>query len=182
MKKVLILFLLVFVAGCAKQLPPPSETAMPKETARETVKPGKKVEKEVVKETVEQKEAQLQGSVTSAKAEELSVFKDALFDYNKYNIRDDARPVLDAIASYLKKNGKVTVIIEGHCDERGTNEYNLALGEKRANAAKGYLVSLGIPSSRMSTVTYGEEKPLCTGQNETCWQKNRRAHFIVQGK
>jgi peptidoglycan-associated lipoprotein len=179
MKKVLVLFLLILVAGCAKKLPPPGETAMPKEPAREAVEPGKKVEKEAVKETVQQKEAKLQESVI-AKGEEPSVFKDALFDYDKYDVRDDARPTLDAIASYLKKNGKVAIVIEGHCDERGTNEYNLALGEKRAKSARDYLVSLGIPSSRMSTVTYGEEKPLCAEQNETCWQKNRRAHFVVQ--
>jgi len=180
MKKIFILFLLVLVAGCAKKLPPPSEAPMQKETMRETAEPATTMEKETVREAMGQKEAKLQESEMGMKAEGESIFKDALFDYDKYSIRDDARPVLDAVAAYLKKNANVVIIVEGHCDDRGTNEYNLALGEKRAKAAKDYLVSLGVSSSRMSTVTYGEEKPLCSEQNETCWQKNRRAHFVVQ--
>jgi len=105
-----------------------------------------------------------------------------LFDFDKYNIRDDARPTLDAIASYLKQNAQVNITIEGNCDERGTNEYNLALGERRAKSARDYLSSLGVSPSRISVVTYGEEKPVCTEQNETCWQKNRRDHFVASGK
>ncbi|RJQ23979.1 MAG: peptidoglycan-associated lipoprotein Pal [Nitrospiraceae bacterium] len=106
-------------------------------------------------------------------------FKDVLFDYDKYNIRQDAGTALDSTAEWLKKNKNINVVIEGHCDERGTNEYNLALGDRRAKAVRDYLSSLGISSGRMSFVTYGEEKPLCTEQNESCRQKNRRAHFVV---
>ena len=181
MKKILIVLLMIFAAGCAKKyVTAPQAPAVQKETVKkETVEP---VKKEVVKEVVEPKEAKLQESAVIAKAEEPSVLKDVLFDYDKYNIRDDARPVLDTVSSFLKKNGTVNVVIEGHCDERGTNEYNLALGEKRAKAAKDYLTSLGVMPARLSIITYGEEKPLCTEQNETCWQKNRRAHFVVTGK
>jgi len=181
MKKILIVLLMIFVAGCAKKyVAPPQEPAAQKETIKkEPVEPAKK---EMVKETVEPKEAKLQESAVSAKAEEPSALKDVLFDYDKYNIRDDARPVLDNVASFLKKNGTINISIEGHCDERGTNEYNLALGEKRAKAAKDYLISLGVMPARLSIITYGEEKPLCTENNETCWQKNRRAHFVVTGK
>lgn len=181
MRKVMIVLLMILVVGCAKkQVTAPEQPVAQKEAVKkEVVEP---VKKEPVKEVIEQKEAKLQEPAVVAKAEEPSVFKDVLFDYDKYNIRDDARPVLDAVASYLKKNGSIGIVIEGHCDERGTNEYNLALGEKRAKAAKEYLASLGVAASRMSVVTYGEEKPLCTEQNETCWQKNRRAHFVVQGK
>ncbi len=100
---------------------------------------------------------------------------DILFDYDRYIIRQDARPSLNAAGSYLKKQREVNVVIEGHGDERGTNEYNLALGEKRAKATKRYLQSLGIAPSRVATVTYGEEKPLCSNSKESCWQRNRRS-------
>jgi len=179
MKKILIVLLIIFAAGCAKKyVTPPLKSAVQKETVKETAEP---VKKEVVKEVVEPKEAKLQESVVTA-TEEPSALKDVLFDYDKYDIRDDARPVLDTVSSFLKNNAAVNVVIEGHCDERGTNEYNLALGEKRAKAAKDYLTSLGVLPSRLSIITYGEEKPLCTEQNEACWQKNRRAHFAVTEK
>ena len=88
--------------------------------------------------------------------------------------------MLDSIAAWLNKDKNINVLIEGHCDERGTNEYNLALGEKRANAAKEYLSARGIAAKRINTISYGEEKPLCTEQNEDCYQKNRRAHFVAE--
>jgi peptidoglycan-associated lipoprotein len=181
MKKIFILLLVILVAGCAKKLPPPSASPIQKEkSAKETI--AESVKKETVKEVIEQKTAKLEETSAASRVEEASVLKDALFDYNKYDIRADDRPVLDAAASFLKKNAKLNVLIEGHCDERGTNEYNLALGEKRAKAVKDYLTSLGIMPARMSVITYGEEKPVCTEQNEDCWQKNRRAHFVVTGK
>lgn len=100
---------------------------------------------------------------------------DILFDYDKYNIRQDARPALNAAGSYLNRKTDVNIVIEGHGDERGTNEYNLALGEKRAKATMNYLRSLGVSPSRMNTVTYGEEKPVCSDPVESCWQRNRRS-------
>lgn len=103
---------------------------------------------------------------------------DIHFDYDKYDIRQNDIPTLKKVASALQKYPKLRVIIEGHCDERGTNEYNFALGQKRANSAKQYLITLGVSSSRIDIISYGEEKPLCSEQNETCWQKNRRAHFV----
>jgi len=119
-----------------------------------------------------------------AKKEEPAVtekieFSDIHFDFDKYDIRDDAKPVLERLAQWLKNNPKARVLIEGHCDERGTNQYNLALGERRASATKNYLMALGISSSRIDTVTYGEERPLCREQTEECWQLNRRAHFVI---
>ena len=105
--------------------------------------------------------------------------KDIHFDFDKYDLRADARDVLKANAAWLKANGSARVEIEGHCDERGTNEYNLALGAKRAQAAKDYLASLGISKDRLSTISYGEELPVCKEQNEGCWQKNRRARSVV---
>lgn len=103
---------------------------------------------------------------------------DIHFEFDKYDIRQQDIPTLKKVASYLRKYSKLRVIIEGHCDERGTNEYNFALGQKRANSVKQYLITLGVSSSKIDMISYGEEKPLCTEQNEECWQKNRRAHFV----
>lgn len=108
-----------------------------------------------------------------------SPLKEIYFDYDRYDVRPDARETLKANAQWLKTNSSARVEIEGHCDERGTNEYNLALGAKRAQAAKDYLASLGISPERLSTISYGEEVPVCKEQNENCWQKNRRARFVI---
>lgn len=104
--------------------------------------------------------------------------RDIAFDYDRYDIREDAKPTLKEVASVLAKQKGVKVIIEGHCDDRGTNEYNLALGERRAKAARDFLLSLGVAAARIGTVSYGEEKPLCSDAAESCWAKNRRAHFV----
>lgn len=103
---------------------------------------------------------------------------DAFFDFDKADIRGDAREMLSQTAEYLKANSSIRVTIEGHCDERGSTEYNLGLGDRRAAAVKEYLVSLGISADRMNTVSFGKEKPFCMEHNETCWQQNRRGHFV----
>ena len=108
----------------------------------------------------------------------LKEVRDAYFDYDKADIRADARDALAKTADFLRNYPEARATIEGHCDERGSTEYNLALGDRRANAVKQYLVSLGIPADRLTTVSYGKEKPFCTESNETCWQENRRGHFI----
>jgi peptidoglycan-associated lipoprotein len=108
-----------------------------------------------------------------------SPLKEIYFDYDRYDLSADARETLKANAAWLKSNASARVEIEGHCDERGTNEYNLALGAKRAQAAKDYLVTLGIPAQRVSTISYGKELPVCREQTEGCWQKNRRDRFVV---
>lgn len=110
---------------------------------------------------------------------EESQLKDVHFDFDKSDIRADARDVLKKNAEWMKANSKSKVQIEGHCDERGTNEYNLALGERRANAVKKYLSSLGVEADRLYTISYGEELPIDPGHNEDAWSKNRRAHFLV---
>jgi len=104
--------------------------------------------------------------------------RDAYFDFNKADIRPDARQALAATAELLRNYPQFRVTIEGHCDERGSTEYNLALGDRRAGAVKQYLVSLGISADRLSTVSFGKEKPFCTQSNESCWQQNRRGHFV----
>jgi peptidoglycan-associated lipoprotein len=101
------------------------------------------------------------------------------FDYDRYFIREDAKPVLETDAAWLKKFRSAKVLIEGHCDERGTEEYNLALGEKRAKSTFDHLVSLGISPERMKIISYGKSQPLDPGHNEVAWQKNRRAQFLI---
>jgi peptidoglycan-associated lipoprotein len=109
----------------------------------------------------------------------LKEVQDAYFDLDKADIRSDARAALAKTADFLRNYPQVKVVVEGHCDERGSTEYNLALGDRRAAAVKQYLVSLGIGADRMSTVSYGKEKPFCTESNEDCWQRNRRGHFVM---
>ena len=104
--------------------------------------------------------------------------QDAYFDLDKADIRSDARTALGKTADFLRNYPQVKVVIEGHCDERGSTEYNLALGDRRAAAVKQYLVSLGIGADRMTTLSYGKEKPFCMESNEDCWQRNRRGHFV----
>jgi len=106
--------------------------------------------------------------------------KDAFFDYDQYNIRDDARAALQADARVLRERPGIRVTIEGHCDERGSEKYNLALGDRRANAAKDFLVSQGIDGSRIDTISYGMERNVCEQHNEECWQLNRRAHLVMR--
>lgn len=122
-------------------------------------------------------EAQRRGESTATPGS--SPLKEVYFDFDKYDLRQDARETLKANADWLKANPAARVEIEGHCDERGTNEYNLALGAKRAQAAKDYLVTLGLSAARLSTISYGQELPVCREHTEDCWQKNRRARFVI---
>ncbi len=107
--------------------------------------------------------------------------KDVFFDFDKYDIRPGDAKTLDTNAAWLKSNNNL-VLVEGHCDERGTNEYNLALGERRAKSTMNYLVAQGVQASRITIISYGEERPTCTEHTEECWAKNRRAHFLVKAR
>ena len=102
------------------------------------------------------------------------------FDFDKYVLTPQAMMILDDKAAYLREHSGVRVLVEGHCDDRGSNEYNLALGDRRANSAKNYLVKSGVAASRITTISYGEEQPLCSQQNESCWSRNRRGQFSVR--
>jgi peptidoglycan-associated lipoprotein len=108
------------------------------------------------------------------------MFENIHFDFDKSFIRNDAKPILEKVAAYLKKTPEAKLQIEGHCDERGTSEYNLALGQRRADAAKKYLANLGVDGGRLSTISFGEEKPADPGQNESAWARNRRAVFVLR--
>jgi peptidoglycan-associated lipoprotein len=118
-------------------------------------------------------------ATSSAMRKEKGGLEDIHFDFNKYNIRQNDRIILSRNAAYLSKNNNVKIVIEGNCDERGTAEYNMALGERRADEAKQYLVNLGIDGKRITTISYGSEKPLDPGHDEDAWAKNRRDHFAV---
>jgi peptidoglycan-associated lipoprotein len=132
---------------------------------------------ELEKTLVTKKEPGIEGEVFESK-----LLKDIHFDFDKYDIRREDEAILKENAAFLKNNPKMKIQIEGHCDERGTIEYNLALGERRASNTKKYLVFLGIPSDRISTISYGKERPLDKGHHEEAWAKNRRAHVVVLSK
>jgi len=111
---------------------------------------------------------------------ESAALRDVYFDFDRYDVRGGDKGTLDENAKWLKTNQGALLLIEGHADERGTNEYNLALGERRAKATRDYLVSVGIDAGRITVISYGEERPTCTEKAEPCWTKNRRAHFLVK--
>lgn len=179
MKKTLVLSLscvlvLAFFGSCRKEVeqtppPPPQVEEQPK---------VEKVEKPPAEEPeLTEEEIFAQKSLQEINAEK--PLERVHFDFDKYNIRSDQEPVLRDNAQWMKKWGSVRVVIEGHCDERGTEEYNLALGERRAKAVHDYLVSLGIDSGRMETISYGKSQPLDPGSSEEAWAKNRRSEFVI---
>ena len=177
---ILILCFGLIVIGCPKTTTVREEPSVKKEEAA-------KAEAERAKEAKakEQFEKSLVAEKTPGIAGEVfesSLLKDIHFDFDRYNLRPGDASILKENAALLKKYANVKIQIEGHCDERGTVEYNLALGERRANSAKNYLVSLGISQARISTISYGKEKPLDPAHNEAAWAKNRRAHTVVTAK
>jgi peptidoglycan-associated lipoprotein len=157
------------IAGCAKKpvatpalppAPPQAETPAPPPTPTPTPP------------------AETPPAPSSVRSED---FQPAFFDYDSYSLRDDARAALDRNARMLRDNPRVGITIEGHCDERGTVEYNQALGERRAQVARDYLVAAGIAASRIHLISYGKERPFAAGRDEAAWQQNRRAHFVLRG-
>lgn len=115
-------------------------------------------------------------------AQERGFIQDAFFDYNESALSNDAQAALNSSASWLKQHAEYNILVEGHCDERGTEQYNLALGDRRANIAKQYLQTLGVDGSRIRTVSYGEERPFDAGHDDAAWAKNRRAHLVIVGR
>lgn len=153
-----------------------SSTSNVGETDEGTTKTGT----ETVTEKEGQQMAQMPKEDVSGKYMETNTaeFNDIYFDFDMYNIKDESKPTLRNLSSWLSdRNAKV--IIEGHCDDRGTDEYNLGLGDRRANSTKQYLVAAGVSPNKIETISYGEERPQCSEKNESCWSKNRRAHFVI---
>ncbi len=181
---------LLFVVSCEKQ---PIESTKPmvdkqaeEEAARLAAEKAKMEEMERQKaleeERLREEELMRAEAVKAEKEAEKNRFmaEDIYFDFDRSTLRPDAQQVLQEKAAWLLKNPDVAVIIEGHCDERGTNEYNLALGDRRAESARTFLIDLGIESSRLTPISYGEERPVDPGKNEEAWAKNRRVHFVVE--
>ncbi len=182
MKKILATLAIagIILSGCAsKAVVKESGQSQPK-NADQTQTRSSQEQTKASQENVSSKNSQDVDSLRLIK-EMQAKMKDIHFDYDRYAIRNEDKPILKEVAETLRKNSSVKVTIEGNCDERGTNEYNLALGDRRATAAKDFLLSAGIQSGRMETVSYGEEKPLCTESTEACWAKNRRDHFDLAG-
>jgi peptidoglycan-associated lipoprotein len=166
----ILIFLLVALswtlAGCGKK-PQPRVELPPQEEAPAPEEPTQPIRPETP------------GAPEGEEATDV-VLEDIFFDFDRYHLRPDALAAMERNARVLMENPDVTVILEGHCDERGTTEYNLALGEKRAKAAYDFLVRYGIDPSRLTTISYGEERPFDPGHNEEAWAKNRRVHFVVR--
>jgi peptidoglycan-associated lipoprotein len=187
----------MLVSGCAKTPATTTVASVPTPEGRVTASP---VERRV--DTVAARPSQSTGFTPSPNATSPSAtspnatsgrfdargfapdanVKDVYFDFDRYDVRAADAKTLDANADYLKAHPTLLVIVEGHADERGTNEYNTALGERRAKAAVSYLASRGVQASRMSLVSYGEERPACAEHTDSCWAKNRRAHFLVKAQ
>lgn len=194
--------IVVFIAGCggnkevlkedsaqAPAMAAPTAEAKPVEQAApaETGKAKFSVGEPVLDKTTPAGDsatgaAQRQAEAAAVSAKELFELADIRFDFDKFTLKDDAREILKKHAEWLNKHHDVNIVVEGHCDERGTAEYNLALGERRANAAAKFLVDMGIDAKRIKTLSYGEELPLDKGHDEDAWARNRRAHFDASGK
>jgi len=189
MKKVIIFslaFLMVFAAlsscrgrATVEEVTPPPPPPPPEVKEQPEVEKVEKIEEPVTMKEPELTEEEIFMSKTLEEINLEAPLQMIHFDYDKYFIRDDAKPVLEANADWLKKYDTVIILIEGHCDERGTEEYNLALGEKRAQSTLDYLASLGISAGKIRTISYGKSLPLDPGHNEISWQKNRRAQFLI---
>jgi peptidoglycan-associated lipoprotein len=173
---------LTAAAGCNRNPPPVARPAPPPPGASTAASRPPAPPEPVAEPTIVPPEPVNEDRVTSATIDDLnrnSPLKPAFFDYDSAEITPPARSALDDNAAILKKNNSWVITIEGHTDERGTAEYNLALGERRAMAARTYLVSLGIPADRLRVVSYGKEFPFDPGHDETAYAKNRRAHFVI---
>ncbi len=172
-------------AGCASH--PRASSAPPSEVKVESPRPGPTpVPEQQVSEPIA--EPILSESVQEELPEDLQelnrrgYLQDVFFDTNRHELTDEARAALAANAAWLKQHPGVRILVEGHCDERNTREYNLALGERRANAVRDYLGSLGVAGDRIRTVSFGEERPFAQGHDESAWRLNRRAHLVIVGR
>jgi peptidoglycan-associated lipoprotein len=182
--------LLTFMYGCPKKKPktPPPDLNVETTTVpapAPTPPPATDVAPPATPPVVDKKEDPLLSADLQVVNDELrrrGFSPDVYFDYDESTLSDDTRQKLSRNADLLKSQPQFSVTIEGHADSRGTSEYNLALGERRANAVRDYLSSLGVAATRMRTISYGKERPVCTEEVESCWSQNRRAHMIITGR
>ena len=176
----------IAVAGCGKKVPqsapapPPPSPAAPASPPPPPPPPAPRAAATPAPAALTEEQIFAAKTVDQLNAEK--PLDDMYFDLDKSDIRADARAALQKDADYLKKWASVQVMVEGHCDSRGSSEYNLALGSRRATAVKDYLVSLGVPIARVTIVSKGKEQPFCNEESESCWQQNRRGHFVITAK
>lgn len=190
-----VITITMFLAGCPKKQTVFSESAVVSSEAKEEAvakaqaeaaeKARVEADAKAKDEAKAEKEAEEKAKIEAeeeAKADAIKAFQaeDIHFDLDRYDIKEGDREILKSLAEWLLDNKNMKVEIEGHCDERGADEYNLALGDRRAHSVMQYMTMLGVTSERISATTYGEEKPLCTEPTEDCWWRNRRAHFSIQ--
>jgi peptidoglycan-associated lipoprotein len=182
---VLLVAALVAVVGC-KSSKPTAEAPEPEATVAPTPTPRPVIETEEI--TRPETEAVPSVEVTEELPEDLELLnargylEDVFFDTDRYDLKPEARESLARNASWLQQYASIQILIEGHCDERNTREYNLALGERRASTVRDYLVFLGVPPDRVRTISYGEERPFALGHDESAWRLNRRAHFVITAR
>jgi len=169
---------LLFTVSCAKKTVK-SETALEQQTQEAQVQEQARQEEVARQRAIEEEEMREQARRKMMAAKNRFLSEDIHFEFDRSNLLPESQEILRSKAQWLRENPDALVIVEGHCDERGTNEYNLALGDRRANSAKAYLTDLGIAGSRLTCISYGEERPLDSGHNEEAWAKNRRAHFTM---
>jgi len=171
-------------AACHKKVPPPAPAPPPPAPAAPAPPPPPPPPPPAppppAQRSLSEEEIFAQKSLEQLNAER--PLSDVFFDLDKADLRDDAKAPLQKDADWLKKWTSTTISVEGHCDSRGSAEYNLALGSRRASAVKEYLSSLGVPSTRITTISKGKEQPFCNEENESCWQQNRRGHFVITAK
>jgi len=173
---VMILPVMFFTVSCTKKV---VQTEPAKTTPPEVSKASDETAEEA-KQAGQLQEDRLQAEEAAREAAGMAfVNENILFAFDSALLSDKSQQMLNSKADYLRTNSNVTVTVEGHCDERGTDAYNIALGERRAESVKEFLIDLGISANRLNTVSYGEERPVDTGQNEASWAKNRRAQFVI---
>ncbi|MBW1982640.1 MAG: peptidoglycan-associated lipoprotein Pal [Deltaproteobacteria bacterium] len=186
---IFLIVLLVFAVSCQKRVvgvgPEPGEQVSAEEQAKaqqEAAEAAARQQALLEAQRLREQQAKEAEAAKESEAAKRRAFEeqDIHFDFDQYVLKPAAIQILDEKAAYMREHPDVRVLIEGHCDERGSNEYNLALGDRRANSAKNYLVRAGIAEKRIVTISYGEERPLCTQHTESCWWKNRRAHFVIR--
>ena len=174
---VAILVVAVSVAGCSKKQTVKSDVdSVPAPVTEETSGKQEPVEQQPV-EAARPVEVDPGVAVTE---EQVSSFADALFEFDRFDLTEAGRKTSQEVAAYMRKNPNAKLLIEGHCDIRGTAEYNMALGDRRAASVQNYLVSLGVPAAAISTTSYGKERPLDSGISESAHARNRRAHFVLK--
>lgn len=180
---VLIIFAAFLAPSCGKKEISSTPVMSEEEARRQAEEEARR--KEMEKQAAIQEQALKEESLSQERERiriERDMFEneDVLFEFDSAKLSDEAQNILRKKAEWLKENPRARIIIEGHCDERGTDEYNLALGDRRAYSSKSFLLDLGIDDSRITTVSYGEERPLDPGSGEDAWAKNRRAHFVIK--